>query len=83
MEMSSNRQYLKWIILFLTGSVLLFFAGKYLLNEIQLYSSFLYRELKINKNKCVILDEKDTHGGFHGDGTYYVILDCAENSRDV
>ena len=25
-----------------------------------------------------VVDEKDTHGGFLGDGDYYLILDCSE-----
>ena len=25
-----------------------------------------------------VIDENDTHGGFHGDGSYYLILDCSE-----
>ena len=28
-----------------------------------------------------IIEEKDTHGGFHGDGTYHLILDCSSNSQ--
>ena len=28
-----------------------------------------------------VVDEKDTHGGFHGDGSYYLILDCSEKSE--
>lgn len=26
-----------------------------------------------------IVEEKDTHGGFHVDGAYHLILDCSEN----
>lgn len=26
-----------------------------------------------------VVEEKDTHGGFLGDGEYYLILDCSEN----
>lgn len=26
-----------------------------------------------------IVESLDTHGGFHGDGTYYLILDCSAN----
>ncbi len=26
------------------------------------------------------VEEADTHGGFHGDGSYYLILDCSENA---
>jgi len=27
-----------------------------------------------------VVEEQDTHGGFLGDGTYHLILDCSENS---
>lgn len=26
-----------------------------------------------------ITEEADTHGGFHGDGSYYLIMDCSNN----
>ncbi len=31
------------------------------------------------KEDFVILEETDTHSGFHGDGSYHLILDCSEN----
>lgn len=33
------------------------------------------------KEDFTILDEVDTHGGFHGDGSYYLILDCSKNKE--
>ena len=33
-----------------------------------------------------VVDEKDTHGGFHGDGDFYLILDCsgkAERAKEL
>ncbi len=33
------------------------------------------------KNDFVIVEEEDTHGGFHGDGTYYLIMDCTGNKE--
>ena len=30
-----------------------------------------------------VVDEKDTHGGFHGDGDYYLILDCSEKAEQA
>ena len=30
-----------------------------------------------------VIEEKDTHGGFHGDGSYYLILDCSEKSEQA
>lgn len=32
-----------------------------------------------SKDDFTVVDEADTHGGFHGDGSYYLILDCSEN----
>ena len=32
-------------------------------------------------NMFSVIEEKDTHGGFHGDGSYYLILDCSEKSE--
>lgn len=33
------------------------------------------------KEDFTILDEVDTHSGFHGDGSYYLILDCSKNKE--
>jgi len=30
-----------------------------------------------------VVDENDTHGGFHGDGSYYLILDCSEKNEQA
>jgi hypothetical protein len=30
-----------------------------------------------------VIEESDTHGGFHGDGYYYLILDCSENREQA
>ena len=30
-----------------------------------------------------VVHEKDTHGGFHGDGDYYLILDCSEKAEQA
>lgn len=32
-----------------------------------------------SKRDFTVIEEADTHGGFHGDGSYYLILDCSEN----
>lgn len=31
------------------------------------------------KQEFAVLEEADTYGGFHGDGIYYMILDCSDN----
>lgn len=35
------------------------------------------------KKDFSVVEELDTHGGFHGDGSYYLILDCANNKEEV
>ncbi len=32
-----------------------------------------------SKQSFTVIEEKDTHGGFFGDGSYYLILDCSNN----
>lgn len=32
-----------------------------------------------SKSDFTVVEEADTHGGFHGDGSYHLILDCADN----
>lgn len=32
-----------------------------------------------SKQSFTVVEEMDTHGGFHGDGSYYLILDCSNN----
>ena len=34
-----------------------------------------------SRQDFTVVEEKDTHGGFHGDGTYYLILDCSNNTQ--
>lgn len=36
-----------------------------------------------SKQSFVVVEEKDTHGGFVGDGAYYLILDCSDNTEDA
>lgn len=33
------------------------------------------------KSSFIVLEEKDTHSGFHGDGMYYLVLDCSQNKE--
>ena len=39
--------------------------------------------LGLEMTDYTIVEEEDTHGGFHGDGHYYLILDCSENPSQV
>lgn len=36
-----------------------------------------------SKQRFTVVEEKDTHGGFVGDGSYYLILDCSDNTEDA
>lgn len=40
-------------------------------------------EFGFKKEDFVILRELDTHGGFLGDGSYYLILDCSESKEKI
>ncbi len=35
------------------------------------------------KRDFTVVEELDTHGGFHGDGSYYLILDCSNNKKEA
>lgn len=35
-------------------------------------------ELGMDASACEVISESDTHGGFHGDGTTFIVLDCAD-----
>ena len=34
-------------------------------------------------SEFTVIDEKDTHGGFQGDGAYYLLLDCSEKAEQA
>ena len=34
-----------------------------------------------SKEDFTVEEEADTHGGFYGDGSYYLILDCSESKE--
>lgn len=34
-----------------------------------------------SKQKFTVVEEQDTHGGFHGDGSYYLVLDCSNHAE--
>ena len=38
-----------------------------------------FEQFGFSKNEYTIIDEYNTHGVFHGDGYYYLILDCSAN----
>ena len=40
----------------------------------------LSKHFDVKTSDFIILEEKDTHGGFLGDGSYYIVLDCSQNA---
>ena len=43
----------------------------------------LDEEFRFSKDDFVVIEELDTHGGFLGDGTYYLTLDCSKNQDKI
>ena len=44
---------------------------------------YIKDEIDIDISSCVIEDEQDNHGGFHGDGDYIVRANCTENPQKI
>lgn len=40
-----------------------------------------YDYFGFSKKDFAVVEEQDTHGGFLGDGSYYLILDCSNNTE--
>lgn len=66
-------------------------AGALLLIQL-LYSSllipntpngYLKRQLGLDIGDCAVILDHDTHGGFHGDGSYLLIVDCTEHQDSL
>lgn len=51
------------------------------LNPIGRYISDTYEYFGFTKGDFSVVEELDTHGGFHGDGSYRLILDCSGNKQ--
>lgn len=41
----------------------------------------LSKHFDFKTSDFIVLEENNTHGGFHGDGSYYLILDCSQNAN--
>ena len=46
-------------------------------------ATYLREELGIIRDEYTVIHEEDSHGGVHGDGLYFVVLDCSEKIEDV
>lgn len=51
------------------------------LKPIATYISNTTEHFGFTKKEFSVMDELDTHGGFLGDGSYYLILDCSGNKE--
>ena len=47
------------------------------------HRTYLYRDCGIDKRDVRILTETDTHGGFLGDGDYFLAADCSAKSGKI
>ena len=54
-------------------------SGTNLLVSTEIISGDAYVE--VIKELFTVVEEEDTHGGFHGDGTYFLALDCSLNKE--
>lgn len=50
---------------------------------LKINTTCLQREFDINEKDFTVIEEQDTHGGFHGDGTYHIALDCSDNKEKI
>ena len=54
----------------------------YLLYDNSVYSQ-IKKEFRIDVTNCKKIKSKDTHGGFHGDGVLFAILDCSQSNETI
>ena len=60
-----------------------FVAGIYLVSTVFITAELndSYKRFNFRKKDFSVVYEDDTHSGFHGDGTYYLKLDCSQNKE--
>lgn len=46
-------------------------------------NKYINKKIGIDISKCKIEKDKDTHGGFLGDGYYIVIANCEQNKVNI
>lgn len=52
-----------------------------LIKPIDNYADLSAKHFGFAKKDFVVIEELDTHGGFQGEGSYYLILDCSDNKE--
>lgn len=53
------------------------------LNPVGRYIIDTYEYFGFTRRDFSVMEELDTHGGFHGDGSYRLILDCSGNKQEA
>lgn len=46
-------------------------------------NEYIQKEIGLDISSCNILKDEDTHGGFLGDGTYFLIANCSNNKENI
>lgn len=75
-----NKVLLQWLIL---SGIILTLTFLIMMVYSILNTTSLQREFEINPKNLTVIDEGDTHGGFIGDGTYHIALDCSKKKEKV
>ncbi len=44
---------------------------------------YIKNKIDIDISSCKIIEDEDTHGGFHGDGEYFVKADCKKSNDEI
>lgn len=77
---------MKWIkknkLVVIAISMILTIILIYLLSDNSVYSQ-IKKEFRIDVANCKKVKSKDTHGGFHGDGDLFAILDCSQSNENI
>lgn len=71
--------------LFIKAAILIVFVPMVFTGcvPLKINTTYLQREFGINEKDFTVIEEQDTHGGFHGDGTYHISLDCSDNKEKI
>lgn len=71
------------IPLFIYALTMLVVGGMALLQEGYAPSAGYLKEIGVDRDEYSVLYEADNHGGFHGDGLYFVVLDCEGRHEEM
>ncbi len=75
-----NKVWLQWLIIAGIVCILTFLIMSAFLI---LNTTSLQREFNINPKNLTVIDKGDTHGGFNGDVTYHIAVDCSKKKEEI